>query len=75
MEVNGDDDQQEGREQQPQETVVHRGVLNGIAAHIAHLTNPNNHREEEDRHNLTVIGCFMPPIDRHSSEHLVNFLD
>jgi hypothetical protein len=58
-------EEQQHQQQQP----LHRGVLEGIAW----LADPRYPRQE--RHKLVVYGYDEPPVDRHSLQHLVDFLN
>jgi hypothetical protein len=57
----------EQQQQQQQGSIIHQEVLNGIAR----LTDPN--RSEEDKHKLSIYGG--DGFDRHSWQHVVDFLD
>jgi hypothetical protein len=60
--------QQQQQQQQQRTRNIHRAVLDAIA----HLEDP---RHGEERHMLVVNGCDLPPIDRHSLQSLIDFLD
>ena len=55
-------------DQQQQE--LHKSILNGLAR----VANPHRHYGAE-RHKLLIFALCRPPVDRHSLDHLVNFLD
>jgi Ran GTPase-activating protein (RanGAP) involved in mRNA processing and transport len=60
---------EEQQQQQQQHRTIHNVILNGIAR----LSDP---QYREERHKLKIIGDFpRPRIDRHSWQHLVDFLD